>query len=139
MSKLKTVGVIISSLKIPNQDHEELITFFDIYNGPEKINSALKDDRFDLLGFLPKGFDFKNEKTISRVVETFNQNPEKIAFMIFPCEQSPQECPYFINKKILPIKGPVDTLPDMLLLVKKLGLEAHQSMEEIFIYDNPIY
>ena len=133
MSKLKNVGVLVGSLKIPQQTHDNLITFFDIYNDPNKIKSALKDSRFDLFGFLPKGFDFKYETTIERVVATFNTNPQKIAFLVcLPIFNG--ECPYFINKKILKLDCPIQSLSEMLLLVEKSGLEARQATEELFIY-----
>lgn len=134
MSELKNVGIVINSLKIPQQDYEHLITFFNLYNDSNKVTEVLNDDRFDLFGVLPKGFDFKDEKTIERIVNTFNESPEAIALVMFPSSLK-QECPYFINKRILNIIKPIQNLSDMLSLIKEHGLEARQASEEVFIYD----
>jgi len=135
MSKLKNVGIIINSLEIPQQDYEHLITFFDIYNDPQKIKGMLNDNRFELFGLIPKGFFFKNENTIERIVNTFNEKPQSIAFIIFP-PLFKQTCPYFINKRILKIKEPINSLPDMLSLIKEQNLEAKKSTEEMFTYEH---
>ena len=133
MSELKNVGVLVRSLKIPQQTHDNLITLFDVYSDPNKIQSALKDNRFDLFGFLPKGFDFKYETTIEKIVATFNTNPQKIAFLVcLPAFNG--ECPYFINKKILRLDRSIQSLSEMLLLVEEAGLESRQATEELFIY-----
>ena len=133
MSKLKNVGVLIGSLRIPQQTYKNLITFFNVHNDPHKIQEVLTDSRFDLFGFLPKGFDFKDETTIERVIETFNKAPERIAFLVCPPVFN-GECPYFINKKILKPEESVHSLEEMLLLVKEGGMESRQATEELFIY-----
>jgi len=133
MSELKNVGVVISSLKLPEQNYEHLITFFDIYDDPHKRHSVLTDNRFDLFGFLPKGFFFKNKTTIERVVNIFNKSPQTIAFLVCPPVFN-GECPYFINKKILTVDSPVRTLPEMLLFVEEHGLESRKATEKLFVY-----
>jgi len=133
MSELKNVGVLVRSLKIPQQTHDNLITLFDIHNDPNKMQLALKDNRFDLLGFLPKGFDFKYETTIEKIVATFNTNPQKIAFLVCPPVFN-EGCPYFINKKILRLDRSIQSLSEMLLLVEEAGLESREATEELFIY-----
>jgi len=138
MSELKTVGIISSSLKMPQQNYEHLITFFDIYKDPQKIWDALNDNRFELFGFLPAGFCFGSERAVERIVNTFNEKPEAIAFMAFPSTLK-KECPYFINKRILKINEPIQNLAQILLLIKKSGLEARRATEEIFIYEHPTY
>jgi 5,10-methylene-tetrahydrofolate dehydrogenase/methenyl tetrahydrofolate cyclohydrolase len=135
MSKLKTVGVLISSLQIPQQSYEHLITFFNMHDDPSKTWDTFNNDKFELFGFLPKGFSFKNEKTVERIVSTFNEKPEAIAIMVFP-PLFKQACPYFINKRILSIRETIHNLSDILLLVKKQDLEARQATEEIFIYEH---
>lgn len=135
MSKLKTVGVLISSLEIPQQSYEHLITFFNMHDDPSKTWDIFNNDKFELFGFLPKGFSFKNKKTVERIVNAFNEKPEAIAIMVFP-PLFKQACPYFINKRILNIREAIHSLSDMLLLVKKQGLEARQATEETFIYEH---
>ena len=138
MPELKTVGIISSSLKVPRQNYEHLITFFDIYKDPQKIWDALNDSRFELFGFLPEGFSFGSERAVERIVNTFNERPEAIAFMVFPSTLKPK-CPYFINKRILKINEPIQNLMQMLFLIKRSGLEARRATEEIFIYEHPTY
>jgi len=135
MPKLKTVGVLISSLEIPQQSYEHLITFFNTHDDPSKMWDTFNNDKFELFGFLPKGFSFKNQQAVERIVNTFNEKPEAIAIMVFP-PLFKQVCPYFINKRILSIGEAIHSLSDMLLLVKKQGLEAREATEEIFIYEH---
>ena len=135
MSKLKNVGIVIHSLKIPQQTYEHLITFFNLYDDPAKVQEVLTDNRFDLFGFLPKGFFFKDEKTVERVVNTFNVRPRTTALLIYPPLFN-KECPYFINKKILEIDEPIKSLSEMLSLVERHGLAAGKSTEELFIYEH---
>ena len=135
MSELKNVGILINSLKMPDQTYEHLISFFDIYNDPNKIQEVINDKRFDLCGFLPKGFWFKNKRTIEKIVNTFNSGPKNIAFLICP-PLVDKKCPYFINKKIIKIDRPIQNLSDMLFFVEQRGLEAKEAMEELFIYEH---
>lgn len=135
MPKLKTVGVLISSLEIPQQSYEHLITFFNTHDDPNKTWDTFNNDKFELFGFLPRGFSFKSQKSVERIVNAFNQKPEAIAIMVFP-PLFKQACPYFINKRILSIREAIHNLSDILLLVKKQGLEAREATEEIFIYEH---
>tara|TARA_R110002051_G_scaffold32786_2_gene73898 strand:- start:12719 stop:13126 length:408 start_codon:yes stop_codon:yes gene_type:complete len=134
MSKLKDVAIVISGKKIPSQSYENLISFFDLMGEGEKFSSLLVARQYDLVGTIPSGFSFKFKDSMLRIVNTFNQSPESIALIMFPPPVN-NECPYFINTKILSIEERIDSLSGMLLLIAKKELEAKQSTEELFAYD----
>ena len=135
MPKLKNVGIIFGSLEIPRQSHKHLITFFNLQNDPNKLQQLLRDARFDLCGLIPSGFSFKSEDTIAKILTTFNESPDKRAFIVFPPALNNQ-CPYFINKTILTIGSPISDLNDMVAFVHSQNLEALIAKEEVFTYDH---
>lgn len=135
MSQLKNVGVVTCNLRLPQQSYEHLVTYFNINNDPSLIAKTLSNAKFDLFGFLPSGFYFKDNKIIERILNLFNQNPQRIAFLLCPPFFN-NGCAYFINTTILKIKEPTNTLSDIISLVQSRGLEAKQTTEDLFIYEH---
>ena len=135
MSKLKDVAIVTLGKDIPNQNYENLVTFFDLTGDGTKISSLLTERKYDLVGMIPSRFSLKFKNTITTIVNTFNKNPESIAFMTFPPIVI-GSCPYFINSRILSIENQVSSIEEMLQLVESQGLLAKQATEEIFSYDD---
>ena len=135
MSKLKDVAIVTLGKDIPNQNYENLVTFFDLTGDGTKISSLLMERKYDLVGMIPSRFSLKFKNTIRTIVNTFNKNPEAVAFMAFPPIVN-GSCPYFINSRILLIENQVSSIEEMLRLVESQGLLAKQATEEIFSYDD---
>jgi hypothetical protein len=135
MPKLKDVAIVTLGKSIPNQDYENLVTFFDLIGDGTKLSSLLTEGKYDLVGMIPSRFSLRFKNSIATIVNTFNKNPESIAFMVFPPIVN-GSCPYFINSRILPIENQVSSIEEMLQLVESQGLLAKQATEEIFSYDD---
>ena len=135
MSELKDVAIVISGKRIPQQDYNDLVSFFDLWGGGEKISSLLGESKYDIVGNLPPGFRFKSKSAVKKIVNAFNENPQYIALIVFPPVVN-GECPYFINNKIIEIKQRINSLQDMLSTIEGLGLQARQATEELFIYEH---
>ena len=135
MSKLKDVAIVISGKRIPQQDYDDLVSFFDLWGGGEKISSLLSEGSYDIVGNIPSGLRFNTSDAIKKIVNTFNENSKTTALIIFPPVVS-GKCPYFINSKIIEIKQRINSLQDMLSIIEGLGLQAKQATEELFIYEH---
>ena len=99
MPKLKTVIIASQDMHKPGQDHEELITWFDMPPRPDFFNWVYQKQKYDIFGILFSPFRFAEKDCLSKIVQVFNVDPEKI-LCIYSSESIEGKRCIFINKHL---------------------------------------
>lgn len=131
MSELSTIIIVSEEWKKPKQRHKNLKVWYNIYEDPSYPSEIYSTEDCDIFGFMPRGFRFAHENVISNLVNLFNTDPSKIAFVVPNMQES--ETPYFINKRIIPNDFVISSLDSLLNLIMELDLVALQVEESVFI------
>ena len=112
MSQLETVILVSENLKKPKQSHEKLETWFNIYNDPLFLSEIYARKDSHVFGFIPNGFSFANENVIENILNLFNSDVARIAFVMPDINK--KTIPYFINKNIVPKDFIIESLDGLL-------------------------
>jgi peptidyl-tRNA hydrolase len=97
MPKLETVIIASEPMRKPGQGYKKVVTWFNIPSRPDFFNWVYQKQKYDIFGIIFHPFRFSSRESLSKIVEAFNLQPEKILCIHSEEEIDGKRC-IFINK-----------------------------------------